>query len=130
MSNLIASSENYRIHGSFEEAHLIGPGIVGHVVVGDFYGDVACACIDNREKWCVTGGNGIVVYQITKPFESYAYDTVTPQWKELWRSDEDYYLEAIYQVEANIVRLVIDVNSEAKGIYELNVDSLEFRQLM
>ena len=125
MRNLLAYSKNYKLFGAYEEAQLEGDGITGHIIVGDFYGSADCGCIDNQERWCVSGGNGIVIYQITQPFECYQFDHDTSQWKELWRSNEDWYPEAIYQIEENIVRVVIDVFSNAKGVYDLNVDTLE-----
>lgn len=128
MRELIAQSENYKIYCAYEEAQLESSTINGHVVVGDFYGHVECACIDTQERWCVTGGNGLVIYQLKAPFEEYRYDHQTEQWKELWRLDKDWYPEVIYQIEENVVRLVIDVYSEAKGVYDLNVDTLELKK--
>ena len=125
MRKLLAQSTNYTLFGVYEEAQLEGPTIDGHVVVGDFYGDVECACIDKQERWCVTGGNGLIIYQLQAPFEAYRYEQATDQWRELWRSDEAWQPEVIYQVDENIVRLVIDVFSDAKGVYDLNVETLE-----
>ena len=56
MKELLATSENYKIFGAYEEAHLTGKNIPNHIVVGDFYGHVECACIDKSENWCVTAG--------------------------------------------------------------------------
>lgn len=125
MKELLAQSENFKIYGSFEEAQLEGTEINGHIVVGDFYGQVECACIDQQERWCITGGNGLVIYQLEAPFEQYRYNHQTKQWTDMWRSDKDWYLEVIYQIEENVVRLVIDVFSEAKGVYDLNIETLE-----
>ena len=125
MRNLLAHSKNYKLFGAYEEAQLEGEGITGHIVVGDFYGSADCGCIDYAERWCVSGGNGIVIYQISPPFEEYQFGHNTPQWKELWRSDEDWYPEIIYQIEENIVRMVIDVFANAKGVYDLNIETLE-----
>ena len=125
MRNLLAQSNNYKLFGYYEEAQLEGKLITGHVVVGDFYGSADCACIDYGERWCVSGGNGIVIYQLAPPFEEYQFNHSTSQWKELWRSDEDWYPEIIFQIEEDIVRIVIDVFSNAKGVYDLNVKTLE-----
>ena len=132
MRDLLAQSKNYKIFAAYEEAQLEGHNINDHIIVGDFYGNAECACIDTNEKWCVTGGNGIIIYQLTPPFKNYQHDTLTPQWKELWRTniDKDWYPEVIYQVSENSIRLVIDVHSNAKGVYELNVDTLEFVKLV
>ena len=80
------------------------------------------------DSW--TAGNGIVVYKLLEPFEQYVYDKKTPQWKELWRSDERFYPEVVYQVEENVVRLVNDIFSDTKGVYDLNVETLEFKKLL
>lgn len=125
MRQLLAQSEKYRIYGAYEEAQLEGPSMNSHILVGDFYGHVQCACIDQDERWCITGGNGLVIYQLKDPFEQYIYHHTTEQWTELWRSEEDWYPEVIYQVDADVVRLVVDIFSKAKGIYDLNVKTLE-----
>lgn len=123
MRHLLAQSKNFQIYCAYEEARLEGSAIDGHVVVGDFYGQVECACIDQNERWCITGGNGLVIYQLKSPFEEYRYNHKTQQWIELWRSEKDWYPEAIYQIEEDVVRLVIDVFSKAKGVYDLNIET-------
>ena len=125
MRQLLAQSKNYKLFCAYEEAQLEGAHIDGHIIVGDFYGNVECACIDQNEKWCVTGGNGLIIYQLKAPFIEYRYNYKTEQWKELWRSDDDWYPEVIYQIEENIIRIVIDVFSKAKGVYDLNIETLE-----
>jgi hypothetical protein len=125
MRNILAQSKNYKLFGAYEEAQVEGEGITGHVVVGDFYGSADCGCIDFAERWCVSGGNGIVIYQLSPPFEEYKFDHDSSQWKDLWRSEEDWYPEIIYQIEKDIVRIVVDVFSKAKGVYDLNVKTLE-----
>lgn len=44
---------------------------------------------------------------------------------ELWRESDGYYPEVIYQIDDSIVRIVIDVFSKDKGVYDLNVETLE-----
>lgn len=130
MRTLLTQSGNYKLYGDFEEAQLEGPGIVGHIVVGDFYGSADCGCIDKNEQWCVSGGNGIVIYRIKEPFINYQFDYKTDQWRELFREpkDKDWYPEVIYQIEDNIVRMVIDIFGEARGVYDLNIETLEMRK--
>ena len=130
MKELLAQSKNYKLYGIYEEAHLEGANIDGHIIVGDFYGSVDCACIDQNEKWCISGGNGIVIYRLESPYENYQYNKNTTQWKELWRDEKDWYPEVIYQETDNSVRIVIDVYSDAKGVYELNVETLELVKLV
>lgn len=127
MRRVLAKSENFTLYGAFEEAQLEGLGIEDHVVVGDFYGAADCGCIDFNEKWCVSAGNGLVIYSMVPPFSEYQFDTTSVQWKELWRrqKDSDWYPEVIYQIESDVVRLVIDVFSNAKGVYDLNIKTLE-----
>ena len=125
MRQLLTQSEHFKLYAIYEEAQLEGPSIDGHIVVGDFYGNVACACIDQRERWCITAGSGLIIYRLTTPFEGYRYNYETAQWKELWRSDDVWWPEAIYQIEENIVRIVIDVLSSAKGVYDLDTESLQ-----
>ncbi len=127
MRSILARSKNFILYGAYEEAQLEGPGINTHVVVGGFYGSADCGCIDQGEKWCISAGNGLVIYSIAPPFENYQYEQSTKQWVELWRTtkDEDWYPEVIYQIEEDSVRLVIDVFGKAKGVYDLNVKNLE-----
>lgn len=132
MNELLAQSSNYKLYGVYEEAHLEGANIASHIIVGDFYGDVGCACIDRKEKWCVTCGNGLIVYYFKPPFENYTYDKITDQWKELWRKavDKDWYPEVVYQVDHTKVRMVMDIHANAAGVYELDVYSLEVSKLL
>lgn len=125
MRIILAQSKNYKLFGDYEEAILEGPNIDQSLIVGDFYGAADCGCIDYREKWCISGGNGIVIYKIENPFESYQYDHKTVQWDDLWRDEPDWYPEVIYQIEDDVVRLVIDVYAKAKGVYDLNVKTHE-----
>lgn len=127
MRNILSQSKNFKLFGAYEEAQLEGPGISEHVVVGDFYGGANCGCIDVDEKWCISAGNGLVIYSIIPPFQDYQYGQATQQWVELWRTEKDknWYPEVIYQIEEDVVRLVIDVYSETKGVYDLNVKSLD-----
>ena len=125
MRELLAQSENFKIFSAYEEAQLEGGPIEGHIVVGVFYGHVECACIDKNELWCITCGDGLVIYQLKEPFEEYRHSHSSTQWIELWRSKKGWSPEVIYQVEENMVRLVIDVFSEEKGVYDLNTKTLE-----
>lgn len=125
MREFLAASKNYKIYREYEQAQLEGKSFNDHIVVGDFYGNVECACIDQNERWCITGGNGLVIYQLKAPFENYRHEHKIDQWKEIWRTEENWYPEVIYQVEENVVRLVIDVFSKAKGVYDLNIETLE-----
>ncbi|MGX5174566.1 hypothetical protein ACUR5C_11155 [Aliikangiella sp. IMCC44653] len=83
MKHLLAQSKNYRLYGVYEEAQLEGTDIDDYLVVGDFYGHVECACIDQGEKWCAIGGNGLIIYKLEHPLEPYRYDHKTKQWDEL-----------------------------------------------
>lgn len=127
MRTILAKSNNYTLYGVYEEAQLEGLGIDGHVVVGAFYGSADCGCIDRNEKWCISAGNGLVIYSLEAPYQSYKFDTKTTQWRELWRGikDSGWYPEIIYQIEDNEVRIVIDIFSNAKGVYDLKIETLE-----
>lgn len=125
MKELLTQSKNYKLFCWYEEAFIEGSAITKHTGVGDFYGSVECGYIDWNEKWCITGGNGLIIYNLLEPFESYQYNQTTPQWKELWRNDKDWYVETIYQIDDETVRLVIDIFSKAKGVYDLNINSLK-----
>ena len=127
MYNFLAEYEDITVHGEFEYALISGKGIGSNVCIGDFYGDPSCACIDTNRKWCVVGGKGLIVYYLKEPFESYQYDTETSQWKELFRDPEaTIWVEEITQLDEETVKFITE---DENDVYELNVNSMEYKKL-
>lgn len=130
MNQILAQSRNYRISHIYEQARLEGTDIDGHIVIGEFYGDVECACIDRNEKWCITGGDGVILYQLKAPFEEYQFGIDSEQWTEKWRNEPVKWPEVIYQTDAFKVRLVLDTTSEQRGVYDLDLNTFKLEQLI
>jgi hypothetical protein len=132
MKELLAQSNNYKLFASYEEVTLEG-GLIDHLVIAaDFYGGAICGVIDKNEKWCVLGGNGLVVYYLIEPFHSYTPKTESAQWKELFTEEKDtpWYPETAYQFDETTVRLVMDIHGTARGVYDFNVYSLALTKLL
>jgi hypothetical protein len=116
---ILARSQRYVISHEYEVAFLHGVGSKA-VIIGDFYGDPACAVIDYAERWCIIAGCGLILYYLNAPFQPYGYDSSTAQWVEWGRAKPDVlWVEAIYQVDADYVRFVVDPYDEKAGIYQL-----------
>ena len=126
---LLSASENYRLYWCHEEAQLEGVK-ENRIVVGYFSGQVECGCIDYHEKWIVTGGNGIIIYYMNKPYRNYEYGHEGLQWKELWREKEnkDWWPEVIFQTDERTVRVLMDINANAAGVYDIDVYDLSIHR--
>lgn len=112
-NTVLAESERYLVKRQNEEAQLLFKQESRHsVCVGDHYGDVTCAAISPDEKWCVTGGAGLIIYRLAEPFESYTYDKDTLQWVEFGRGpDQVNYIERIQSIS----NLDVQVRNEDCG---------------
>jgi hypothetical protein len=120
MAQKLAQSKGYVLEGDYETATLTGYG--QSFVVGDHFGDVICGCIDEAEKWCVTGGEGLIIYFLDPPFCAYARSSSTPQWAEIGRTiGSSECPEAVRQLDQETVRVTLST-----GEYKLNVYTLVF----
>lgn len=118
---ILARSQNYVISHEYEEVFLHGVG-QEPIIISDFYGDPECALIDWDERWCIVAGCGLILYYLHAPFQPYQYDTATTQWVEWGRTPSDVlWVEAIYKVDRDYVRFVVDPYGEKAGIYQLCV---------
>jgi hypothetical protein len=91
-TRILWRSMNLTVQGEFESVRAYGSKLPGQVVVGDHYGDVMGAAVDDAERWCVTVGCGVIVYKLADPWQEYNYDLVTDQWWEMYREPEDMLL--------------------------------------
>ena len=122
---VLSASDSYKLFFRYEAATLEGSNFEEPLVVAEYRGE--CGCIDFHEKWVVTGGEGIIIYYLQEPYEPHSLESESAQWKTLWYPDKSLsmYPEAIVQVDDETVRVLIDVNSENAGVYDINVYSLE-----
>lgn len=88
MYQLLAVSSKYIVYKNCEEVEIyIKPEKCNVLGIGDFYGDAVGAVISRDEKICVMFGEGIIVYQLRDPFETFVYNEHTSQWIEYGRED-------------------------------------------
>jgi hypothetical protein len=88
-SRIFWRSARLTVEGAFESVWAYGSKLPGQLVVGDHYGDVTGAAVDDAERWCVTVGCGVIVYKLAEPWLEYNYDLETDQWWEMYREPED-----------------------------------------
>jgi hypothetical protein len=99
------------------------------IVIGDFYGEPSGALIDWAEKWCLVYGEHLLLYHLKPPF--LPWDTsLSGAPEQYMRLFAGWYFENAYQIADDIVRLVADVWGERAGLYELELSSLDIRQLL
>lgn len=126
---ILAQSNHYKISSEYEVVWLER---IGHesTVIGDFYGDPVGAIIDAKERWCVVFGTGLIIYYLREPFQRYQYNMSIDQWKECFREPQDtWFIEAVHQTGDEKIRLVVDLNSERAGIYELTMGSMSIERV-
>lgn len=82
---ILAESEHFTVLNEYESVYLDFKNRNKQICIGDFYGDPQAARISNNERFCVMVGCGIIIYYFYGPFEEYAYNTSSQQWKELFR---------------------------------------------
>lgn len=56
----LAESANYRLEHAWETAYLARRDGTAAWEVGWHYGDPTCGLIDPAERWCLTGGQGLI----------------------------------------------------------------------
>jgi hypothetical protein len=117
----LAHSKNFRINHEYETVTLIRPNGQG-VVIGDFYGDPACAVISDGETWCAIGGSGIIIYYLKNPYEPYRYNHQTSQWIEFGRKNDDiWWIESLNVISETQLEFTTDPNGKNPGTYCFNI---------
>ena len=59
---ILARSENYEISHEFEAVFLCFSTTRPKVLIGDFYGEPAAAVIDEKERFVIMAGDGLIIY--------------------------------------------------------------------
>ena len=129
--HVLARSKNYEVSYEFEVVYLARfSSPRRNVVIGDFYGDPASAIIDKEERSVIMIGCGMIIYNLSKPFEPYQYHLQSSQWKELFRnSGEQWWIETIVQKDENTFYFTVEPNSNEGGTYELRFPTLTIQKL-
>lgn len=64
VTNKIFESKHFIIEKSYEEVYLIETVSQNKIKLGDFYGDTSCGLISQDEKWCLAGGETLVLWDM------------------------------------------------------------------
>ncbi len=111
--NVIYETDFLRFEHEFETAFLVYKPL-GRVLLEDyFYGDPTCGLIDSDNQWAIVGGEHLAVW--------------TPQ---KWQRIDDEGLRWIHALRVknhNTVEILIDPWSECSAIWEIDVQTFEFR---
>ena len=106
--NVLASSDQFRILHEYETVWLEAEGR-GRIVIGDFYGDPKMAIIDAGERWCVIGGCGLIIYFLQEPFDHYAYNEISTQYREVGRAHPNiWWVNAIEQIGVSEIMVTLE----------------------
>jgi hypothetical protein len=132
--HILAESEHYRVNHELETVYLLRktglPAISKDGVIGDFYGDPTAAIIDEKERFVIMAGRGLIIYNLVQPFEPYRYDVQTSQWVEMFREERNcWWVESLTQKEENTFHFTTDPNSDKAGTYELTLPDLAIQKL-
>lgn len=118
---ILACSTAYTISNEYEVVYLKREN-EEDVIIGDFYGDPACAVISPDETWCAIGGAGLIVYFLRQPFEPYRYDYPTGQWIEFGRDAEDpWWIDSLQADSATELIFTTDPNGNHPGTFRFNM---------
>ncbi len=128
--HILARNSRYSVSHEYETVFLDRPD-GATTIIGDFYGNPEAAIIDWKNRWCAVAGAGLILYRLREPFLPYEYNRETEQWWEAHRTEPNlWFIEALYQVEDDAVRFVVDPYGSNAGVYELNTETLAIRRLI
>ena len=124
--HVLARSNNYEVTHEFEIVFLSRITTPNpDVIIGDFYGDPVTAIIDEKERFVIMVGYGMIIYNLQEPFQPYQYNLQTAQWKELFRETENHWwIESITQISENTFQFKVEPNSNEACTYELTFPNM------
>ena len=148
----LIKSQNFTVWAEYETVYIDVPG-GGQFEVGWMYGDPQKAIISWDERFVVIIGAGVLVVRLEQlkflikscdfPTEKVLNGVVHDVLDTLkdvaaihlcvGYQEEILWFEMVYEVsdkaDQNVVRLVCDVWSEAAGIYELSLNTLQMQKI-
>lgn len=114
--NLLYETNSLRLENEGETAFWVSKPF-GKVLLEDyFYGDPTCGLIDSDNQWAIVAGEHLAIW--------------TPQ---KWQRIDDEGLRWIHALRVknhNTVEILIDPWSERSAIWEIDVQTFEFRKVM
>lgn len=114
-------SEHYLIQHICEEVNLFSKTGNKVFCIGDHYGDAEGSFIDKNENWACSYGEGLTVYYLKKPFESYDRGECNEQWFNYGQgtnSKDVTYIENVMQLDDWKI-LVVEADTLKK--YEIDI---------
>ena len=109
-------TEKYLVGHIFENAYLLKKETGKTTLIGDFYGEPSCALISQNNKWCIVGGSTLKIWTEDEVFEI--------------KDDNLYWACKLMQVDINKVEILIDPWADNSSIWELNIQTKEYKKLM
>ena len=108
----LAESQNYVISYEYEMVFLDIKKENRNVHIGSFYGDPCTAIISEDERFCAIGGEGVIIYYLTPPYENYNENKLTSQWKEWARNGNVVWVEQILQIDTDHIEITTEFNEK------------------
>ena len=105
----MCESEHYVVLSEFESVFLYIKDKTKRILIGYFYSDPEIARISPDERFCIMGGEGIIVYYLDEPFAEYS-GLPSEQWMEWGRDDPEniMWVESIRILDATHVEIVTE----------------------
>jgi hypothetical protein len=107
----MAESNNYIILNEYEKVFLKLKYTSQLILIGEFYGDPDVALISDNEKYCVVGGEGVIIYYLRSPFEEFSTKhKESRQWKTWGRdtNEETMWVSEINQIDNEHIRIKLE----------------------
>ena len=105
-------TDKYIIGHVFENAYLIDKITGEKIYLGNLYGDPSCGIIDKGNKWCLVGGETLVIWKTD--------GTISPIKDEVL-----YWTCRVRQIDSYNVELLVDAWSDRSSIWKLNIDTFD-----
>lgn len=111
IGDFLAVGEKYIVYNEYETVCLFDKNANRYIDdIGDFYGDPTGAIINDDETLCVMYGEGVIVYRLQEPFESFMYGRKTSQWIVYGRENPKKikWVEDCYFVSEDSFEIVLE----------------------
>ncbi|PAB55464.1 hypothetical protein [Anaeromicrobium sediminis] len=112
---ILQETEKFILGYLWEEVCLYDKVRKKEIFLHEFYGEIECGLLCDKEEWCVIGGDVLVVWKNKK--------NIVIDRKELnWVHD-------LKKKNSKIVEIFIDPWSDNAAIWELNIDNLNLKKI-
>ena len=111
-ARVLAETENLTAVHMHESASLLFKVAGKELCLGDFYGDPCCALIDPHEKWCLVGGEHLLLWQKNRFWK----DTVT-------RVGGVHWIHDMRVAGENTAAILTDPWSDDAAVWQLSIET-------